>query len=203
MPPAESAESLLTCEDIDWTLHASSTETALAWRCEFDVNLMRDQGIPQSQEESWIMLATNSKKQRAEVKLSELSPSERAEFETAKMSEVQNWIQTGTLTKVLKNQIPQDQILKCRWILTLKPLDTIGDHTDNPMAESQSKESHKLGYLDPKIEEIRRDSPTLNRTSKMILLQVISSMGWGLESFNIKAAFLQGQPQSDRVMPST
>lgn len=66
------------------------------------------------------MLATNSKKQRAEVKLSELSPSERAEFETAKMSEVQKWIQTGTLTKVkvLKNQIPQDQILKCRWILT-------------------------------------------------------------------------------------
>lgn len=68
------------------------------------------------------------------------------------------------------------------------------------MAESQSKESHKLGYLDPKIEGICRDSPTLNRTSKMILLQVISSMGWGLESFDIKVAFLQGQPQSDRVM---
>ena len=53
------------------------------------------------------MLATNSKKQRAEVKLSELSPSERAEFETAKMSEVQKWIQTGTLTKVKESNSPR------------------------------------------------------------------------------------------------
>ena len=44
-PLAESAESLLTCEDIDWTLHASSTETALAWRCEFDVNLMKSRRV--------------------------------------------------------------------------------------------------------------------------------------------------------------
>ena len=57
-----------------------------------------------------------------------------------------------------------------------------------------------LGYLDPHLEEIPRDSPTLSRPSRMLLLQTIASMQWTLQSFDIKAAFLQGQPQSDRTI---
>ena len=57
-----------------------------------------------------------------------------------------------------------------------------------------------LGYLDPKIEEIPRDSPTLNKTSRMMILQTIATHGWMLRSFDIRAAFLQGRPQADRVM---
>ena len=34
----------------------------------------------------------------------------------------------------------------------------------------------------------------------MIILQAIASHGWQLMSFDIKAAFLQGRPQSDRIM---
>lgn len=34
----------------------------------------------------------------------------------------------------------------------------------------------------------------------MIILQLIASMGWVLGSFDIRAAFLQGRPQSDRVV---
>ena len=34
----------------------------------------------------------------------------------------------------------------------------------------------------------------------MLLLQLISSMNWNLQSFDIKAAFLQGKPQTDRVL---
>ena len=105
---------------------------------------------------------------------------------------------------MLRNQIPEDQILRRRWILTWKPIDTGEDIPNQP---SKPPRTHKakarlvvLGYLDPKLEEIPRDSPTLNRTSRMILLQAISSCGWQLQSFDVKAAFLQGQPQSDRVM---
>ena len=57
-----------------------------------------------------------------------------------------------------------------------------------------------LGYLDPKITEIPRDSTTLNRHSKMLLLQLITSCSWDLRSFDTKAAFLQGKPQSGRVL---
>ena len=34
----------------------------------------------------------------------------------------------------------------------------------------------------------------------MLLLQVVASMGWNLRSFDIKAAFLQGKNQKDRVL---
>jgi len=69
------------------------------------------------------MLATSAKKQRTEVKLSTLTPEEIKEFEKAKESEIQNWVKTSTISTILRNQIPEEQILKCRWILTWKPLD--------------------------------------------------------------------------------
>ena len=34
----------------------------------------------------------------------------------------------------------------------------------------------------------------------MLILQLVASQGWILQSFDIKAAFLQGEPQADRVM---
>jgi hypothetical protein len=54
--------------------------------------------------------------------------------------------------------------------------------------------------MDPKLTEVPRDSPTLGRQSKMLILQLIASMGWSLGSFDIKAAFLQGRPQRDRII---
>ena len=161
--------------------------------------------MPESQEEAWSLLATTAKKQRTEVKLATLTADEREQFEKAKMSEVQSWVQTGTVSKILRNQIPEDQILRCRWILTWKPLDNINEDSSKQQHKTQATHKAKarlvvLGYLDPNLEEIPRDSPTLNRTSRMLLLQVIASHGWQLLSFDVKAAFLQGQPQSDRVM---
>ena len=57
-----------------------------------------------------------------------------------------------------------------------------------------------LGRMDPQIEDIPRDSPTLSRTSRMVILQLIASHAWKLQSFAIKAAFLQGQPQDNRLI---
>ena len=34
----------------------------------------------------------------------------------------------------------------------------------------------------------------------MVILQTIASPGWKVQSFDIKAAFLQGQPQKDRLI---
>ena len=69
---------------------------------------------------------------------------------------------------------PEEQILRCRWILTWRPLDNAAQDTHL----SGSSRTHKpkarlvvLGYLDPKLEEVPRDSPTLNKTSRMIVLQ--------------------------------
>ena len=202
--PAEPTEMvMLTCHEEDNALSCSEAK-GLAWKCEFNFRLdspLNDH-VP-SEDESWLMLATASKKQRTEVKLSSLTPDEVQEFEQAKQSEIHNWIKTGTISAIFRNEIPEEQILRCRWILTWKPIDNTGQTAD----EIKTNRTHKpkarlvvLGYLDPKIEEIPRDSPTLNKTSRMLALQIISSHSWQLRSFDIKAAFLQGQPQSDRVI---
>eukprot|EP00435_Cladocopium_sp_Y103_P075519 s304_g59.t1 len=106
---------MLTCHEPD---NAFSSEDAgtLAWSCEFDMPLAQslDMHIP-TEEESWIMLATSTKKQRTEVKLSTLSASEVAEFQKAKQAEVENWIKTGTISAILRHQIPEEQILRLFW----------------------------------------------------------------------------------------
>ena len=66
-----------------------SADCPLAWRCEVDVKL--DRPLEQRQptnEEAWTFLATSAKKQRSEIRLSELSPSERKEFDQAKDKEI-------------------------------------------------------------------------------------------------------------------
>jgi hypothetical protein len=147
------------------------------------------------------VLATAAKRQRSEVKLSTLDQGEKAEFQRAKDQEIQNWLKTGTISKILRHQVPQDQILRCRWILTWKSID---DEEKEKLKLTKNVKAKArlviLGYLDPKIDEVPRDSPTLGRHSKMLLLQLIASKGWSLRSFDIKAVFLQGKNQKDRIL---
>ena len=71
--------------------------------------------------------------------------------------------------------------------------------TDVKHGETPVKAKARLvvfGFLDPRLTEIPRDSPTLSRVPKQLQLQLCASMGWTLKSFDIKAAFLQGEVQS-------
>ena len=189
----------LICEDVE-SLIFHQTHENVGWKCEIIVN---EEDIRQWQQESDLtemtFLATAAKRKRSEVRLAELSNDERKEFVVAKQAEVQNWLKTGTVSKIARDKIPKEQILKCRWILTWKPL----DQEDQKKTKSTHKAKARLvilGYLDPNIDQLPRDSPTLGRHSKMLMLQLIASMNWTLQSFDIKAAFLQGKPQTDRVL---
>ena len=187
---------MLTCTDAEAFL-ASEPNESLAWRFELD--------IPQDIHEEntnniddLILLATSQKKQRTEVKLSHLTMQEQEEFEKAKASEVNNWLQTGTVSKALRSSLSPEQILKCRWIHVWKPIE---DKTEQERQNKTRKAKSRLvvlGYMDPALETIPRDSPTLGRQSRMLLLQLIASMRWTLTSFDIKAAFLQGKTQEGR-----
>ena len=112
----------LLCLDEDPCL--VQDECDLAWRFEVDVN---QQDFSNWQQEpsahDMAFLVSAAKKQRAEVKLSTLNHAEKAEFQKAKEKEIENWIKTGTISKILRDQIPYDQILRCRWILTWKDVD--------------------------------------------------------------------------------
>ena len=195
-------------ETLMFTCHESAGAVAdlgahdLAWRCELEVSHPTFHEITKgaSCDESLLLLATQGKKQRTEVRLSQLTTAEKAEFEKAKQSEINNWLQTDTITKIMRNKIPADQILRCRWILTWKPIDPTEIEKHGGRTHKAKARLVILGYMDPKIDEVPRDSPTLNKTSRMLTLQLIASYGWSLMSFDIKAAFLQGQPQEGRTI---
>ena len=52
-----------------------------------------------------------------------------------------------------------------------------------------------LGYEDPLIDTLPRDSPTLGRDSRMLALH-----RWSVRSFDIRTAFLRGSRQDDRIL---
>ena len=189
---------LLLSEDIE-PPYVQRTEVPLAWRVEFQVPQEFEDGHPIPVEDI-IMLATNQKKSRTEVRLSELTSEERAEFERAKTTEVNNWLQTGTVCKVLRNSLSPEQILRCRWIHVWKPIEDPAEQKRLGKKRKAKSRLVVLGYLDPELETIPRDSPTLNRQSRMLILQTIASLQWKLMSFDIKAAFLQGKTQENRVI---
>ena len=106
-----------------------------------------------------------------------LTSEEQKAFAQAKESEVQNWLKTGTVSRILRTKLAPEQILRCRWILTWKPRD---EPSSDHATKSSKLQSHKpkarlvvLGYMDPQLTEVPRDSPTLGKQSKMILLQLI------------------------------
>ena len=191
----------LLCHDEDPCMFTEAHD--LAWRFEVNVGEQEYQQWQSEENNSdMIFLVSAAKKQRAEVKLFTLNAAEKAEFQKAKCRDIDNWIKTGTISKILRDQIPYDQILRCRWILTWKDVEPDAAHAIKVSGKPVKAKARLviLGYLDPKLENLPRDSPTLGRNSKMILLQLIASMGWMLRSFDIQAAFLQGKPQSNRIL---
>ena len=53
-----------------------------------------------------------------------------------------------------------------------------------------------LGYQDPELSNLERDSPTLSKLSRNLLLQLCVPNKWEIGSFDIKTAFLRGRADS-------
>ena len=160
-----------------------------------DIQQWRNEEKPQEM----TFLVSAAKRQRSEVKLASLSDSDRQRFHEAKMKEVDSWISTETICKILRHQIPRENILRCRWILTWKDVD--------PEAATQHQGKHKpkarlvvLGFEDPMVDSIPRDSPTMSKLTRMLLLQYAASMKWDIQSFDVQTAFLRGREQNGRLL---
>ena len=52
--------------------------------------------------------------------MSTLTPEEQKLFVEAKEKEIQSWLDTRTVCRILRQKIPESSILRCRWILTWK-----------------------------------------------------------------------------------
>lgn len=178
------------------TLHIQPDECLT---CEIFLTAEDIQGIQKCPTEFPALAATAAKRQRAEVKTKDLSLAEKAEFDKAKGKEIDQWLATSTVRKILRNRIPEQNILRCRWVLTWKDLD---EH--DALLEGKNRKAKArlviLGYEDPNITEIPRDSPTLQKESRALLMQLCASRKWVIRSFDIKTAFLRGSRRDNRVL---
>lgn len=58
-----------------------------------------------------------------------------------------------------------------------------------------------LGYhQDPLLHNIQRDSPTLTKLGRSLILQMASSKAWRISSFDAKTAFLRGTADQNRIL---
>ena len=144
-------------------------------------------------------LASQAKRQKIEVKTRELNQEDKDLFNKAKDKELESWLATDTVRRILRSQVPEGQLLRSRWVLTWKPLDDI-EQKETGMSRKAKARLVILGYEDPLIDSLPRDSPTLGRDSRMLALQCIASHRWTARSFDIKTAFLRGSRQDSRIL---
>ena len=83
--------------------------------------------------------------------------------------------------------LADEQLLRCRWILTWKAPEQPGG------ARRAKARLVVLGFEGPNIGEIPSDAPTLGKDARQLILQKVAANGWKLVNFDISTAFLQGQ----------
>ena len=174
------------------------------WQFEIDISQQHvNQWRMEESPHEMAFLVSAARKQRSEVKMVELDARDRALFEKAKKNEIESWISTETIAKILRHQIPRENIMKCRWILTWKPIDP--DEQQSSASKTHPRHKPKarlvvLGFQDPQVDSIPRDSPTVSKLSRMLILQFAASQQWKVGSFDIKTAFLRGQSRDNRIL---
>ena len=183
-----------------------------AFRFEVDINQRDiDHWREETRPEEMSFLVSAAKKQRSEVKISHLNPQERKLFEEAKAKEIESWLSTETVCKILRNKVPRENVMRCRWILTWKDVDPSEaspdsqrphqklPHVQAPRLKAKAR-LVVLSFEDPMVDQIPRDSPTMSKLSRVLILQHAASLGYDISSFDIKTAFLRGTENSQRIL---
>ena len=123
---------------------------------------------------------SSARRKRVEVNERKMTESGRKLFRKAKELELQSWLDHRMFDLVMKKIVDQESILRARWVLTWK---------------SSGKAKARLcvlGFQDPDLTEVSRDSPTLSAASEALVMQWVASHKYRLISGDIKTAFLSG-----------
>lgn len=102
--------------------------------------------------------------------MKDLTPEEVIQFDKAKDKELSQWLSTKTIRRILCNRTPEGQLVKARWVLTWKPVDSIEAASLGANRKAKAR-LVILDYMDPNIENLPRDSPTWGKDSRMLTLQ--------------------------------
>ena len=180
---------------------------------QFEVNVNQrdiDHWREETRPHEMAFLVSAAKRQRSEVKISNLNAADRKLFDEAKNKEINSWLATETVTRILRHQVPQENVMRCRWILTWKDVDSASPPGSNTVSNDAAPKVPArqvpkarlvvLGFEDPMVDQIPRDSPTMSKLSRVLIMQHAASMHWDIHSFDIKTAFLRGTEESSRVL---
>ena len=162
---------------------------------EMEIPLEGNQEVPvlcaSSADES-VLLVSDTKKRKVEVRLSTLKSQDQLRMAVAKHKEIGAWLKHSTVRRAAKGKIPESAIMRCRWILSWKG----ASPADNPEDVSDGKKGKArlvvVGFEDPGVGVVQNDSPTLSKDGRQMVVQQVSSHGWDLLSFDISTAFLHG-----------
>ena len=108
-------------------------------------------------------LATAARRARSEVRYATLNASEKDLFDKAKTKELNCWLETSAVRKIMRSKISPNRIMTSRWILTWKP--------DPSMPKGQKAKARLVvrGYQDPELDQVSTESPTLSRDARMLV----------------------------------
>ena len=126
---------------------------------------------------SWV---AKKVKKSAEVKLENLTESQRADFKKAKDLEVSQWIQAAACRALEDGKVaPRSRTMKMRWVLTFK-------HSGAAKARIVI-----VGFTDPDLDTLQRASPTMTRRTRQLMMTMAAVTGWQQWKGDAKSAFLQ------------
>ena len=130
--------------------------------------------------EEMSFLVSAAKRQRSDVKISTLGSQDRKLLEESKAKEIESWLAASTVCPVLRHQVPTENIMRCRWILTWKEAENPGADSHQTSQTQQPRQKAKarlvvLRFEDPMVDQIPRDSPTMSKLSRVLILQHAAS----------------------------
>jgi hypothetical protein len=118
-------------------------------------------------------------KKGAELKCKDIPKDRLADFEKAKLKELNSWIKEKAV-KLVTKEVDKSRVMRMRWIYTLKQDDT---------AKARIV---IIGFEDPDLTTLQTASPTMSRRTRGLFLSASSAKGWTILKGDVKAAFLQG-----------
>ena len=132
-------------------------------------------------------VVTGLRKRRVEITEKRLTPEEKELIRTAKGKEIKEFLKEQVVQRIKEGEhVPEDQIMKMRWVLTWKKDAETGDKKGKARLVV-------LGFQDPYLGQEHTCAPTLNKRSKQLLLQTVVQKDWRLKKGDVTAAFLQGR----------
>ena len=137
--------------------------------------------------EEVLTVVPKAKQRRVEVSFRKLAPADKERFLQAMRKEWNSWIENKVTSLCKARGIPEERIIRARWVLVWKKSSDPDDKTKTPKARLVL-----VGWQDPELGQIATDAPTLRKETKHLVLSVCAAKSWQLWGADIKTAFLSG-----------